>query len=240
VNGRADAVSLARALSKLGHCSRAEGERLVTAGRVSVDGRVIRDVAYRVDVRRARIAVDGAPVRAPERIYLALNKPRGVVTTAADERGRRTVHDLLPAGLDRVNAVGRLDLESEGLLLFTNDTRWAERVVSPTSHVDKVYEVQLDRPIDDEALQQTMAGVDTGTAGVLRFRLARRLRRTGHWVEVVLDEGRNRQIRRVLEALGYRIERLIRTRIGTVELGDLESGAVRRLTAEEAASLSAV
>ena len=233
-----EAVSLARALSKLGYCSRAQAERLVQAGRVSVNGRVVRDATLRVDVRGARLAVDGELVRAARRVYVMMNKPAGIVTTSDDERGRRTVHDLLPEGLPRLNAVGRLDLESEGLLLFTNDTRWADRVVAPAAHVDKVYEVQLERRMSDADLAAAQSGVDTGAAGVMSFRLARRLRCSGDWIEVILDEGRNRQIRRVLEALGYEVKRLIRTRIGDVELGGLEPGAVRELTEPEVASLT--
>jgi 23S rRNA pseudouridine2605 synthase len=232
-----DAVSLARALSKLGHCSRAEGERIVRAGRVTVDGRLVRDPTLRVDVRRARIAVDGRSVRAPARVYLMLHKPAGYVTTSSDERGRRTAYDLIPGDMPRVNAVGRLDKDTEGLLLFTNDTRWADRIGAPSSQLDKVYEVQIDRALTPEHTEQALEGVASGRGEVLRFKHVRRLRRADEWIEVVLDEGRNRQIRRVLEALGYEVQRLIRTRIGMVELGDLPPGAVRLLTAEEAASL---
>jgi 23S rRNA pseudouridine2605 synthase len=232
-------VSVARALSKLGHCSRAEAERLVRAGHVAIDGIEVRDPAVRVDMRRMRITVDGRPVRASARTYLALHKPPGYVTTTADERGRRTVHELLPAGLARVNAVGRLDMESEGLLLFTNDTRWADRVIAPASHVDKVYEVELDRVLSADDRERALRGVDAGRGEVLSFKHVRIMSR-GAWIEIVLDEGRNRHIRRVLEGLGYEVRRLVRTRIGTVELGDLAQGAVRALTDEETASLGRV
>jgi 23S rRNA pseudouridine2605 synthase len=232
-----DAVSLARALSKLGYCSRAEGERIVRAGRVAVDDRIVRDPTVRIDLRRARIAVDGVAIKAPARAYLMMYKPAGIVTTAADERGRRTVYDLLPAGTPRVNAVGRLDMDSEGLLLFTNDTRWADRIGAPASRLDKVYEVQLDRVLTPEHARQAEAGVAASRGEVLRFKHVRRLRRAEEWIEVVLDEGRNRQIRRVLEALGYEVQRLVRTRIGGLELGDLPPGGVRALTAKEATSL---
>jgi 23S rRNA pseudouridine2605 synthase len=232
-----DAVSLARALSKLGWCSRAEGERLVRAGRVAVDGRVVTDPAQRVDIRRARITVDGAAVRAGARVYLMMHKPAGYVTTTADERGRATVFDLLPADVPRVNAVGRLDLESEGLLLFKNDTRWADRLLDPASHVDKVYHVQLARAPSASELERALAGVDTGRGGVSGFRAARPLPRRDDWIEVVIDEGKNRQVRRVIEAIGNQVVRLIRTAIGPLTLGGLESGAVRPLTAAEKESL---
>lgn len=127
----AEAVSVARALSKLGWCSRAQAHELVSAGRVSVDGTVIRDPSFRIDMRRARVAVDGEPVRAQQRVYMMMHKPRGYVTTTSDELGRRTVFDLLPRDVPRVTAVGRLDLDSEGLLLFTSDTRWANRIIDP-------------------------------------------------------------------------------------------------------------
>jgi 23S rRNA pseudouridine2605 synthase len=166
-----------------------------------------------------------------------MHKPPGYVTTSADELGRRTVHDLLPGDAPRVNAVGRLDLESEGLLLFTNDTRWADRLLDPSSHIDKTYEVQLARSVTDADLENAVAGVDAGRGEVLGFRSAVRMSRGGDWIEVVLDEGRNRQIRRVLESLGHRVVRLIRTSIGPLRLDDLDVGAVRALTPAEVRSL---
>lgn len=238
--GRADAVSLARALSKLGWCSRSRAHALVGEGRVSVDGRVVRDPSFRVDMRRARISVDGEWVHARERMYLMLHKPAGYVTTASDELGRPTVHELLPSPLARVNAVGRLDLHSEGLLLFTNDTRWADRILDPATHTDKVYEVRLSRPPVQEDVDAAVAGVRAGRGEVLSFKSVSWLERGPEWIEVVLDEGRNRQIRRVLESLGYEVTRLIRTAIGAVRLEGLEPGALRPLTAEESRSLGGV
>lgn len=232
-----EAVSLARALSKLGWCSRAQALTLVSTGRVTVDGRVVTDPSFRIDMRRARIAVDGEPVRAGERVYLMMHKLAGYVTTTSDERGRPTVHDLLPRGGQRVNAVGRLDLGSEGLLLFTNDTRWADRILDPSSHMDKRYEVELARPLADADVERAIAGVDAGRGEVLGFRAVSRMDRGPQWIEVVLDEGKNRQIRRVLESLGYDVVRLIRTAIGPVQLGSLAPGAVRELTAAEKQSL---
>ena len=235
--GRA-AVSLARALSKLGWCSRTEAQALVSGGRVTVDGRVVRDPSLRVDMRRARIAVDGEAVQARQRVYLMMNKPAGYVTTTSDERGRRTVHELIPDGTPRVNAVGRLDLQSEGLLLFTNDTRWADRILDPATHTDKVYEVRLSRALDRSDLESVIAGVDAGRGEVLSFKAVSPMERGPDWWEIVLDEGRNRQIRRVLESVGYDVIRLIRTAIGSVRLGSLPSGAVRALEAHETRSLA--
>ena len=227
-----DEVSLARALSKLGYCSRAEARRIVTAGRVAVDGDLVRDPDQRVDIRRARITVDGERVRAENNVYVMMHKPRGVVTTSSDERGRRTVYELLPADLPRVVAVGRLDMESEGLLLFTNDTRWADRLLDPSRHVDKTYEVEIGERVSGGALEEMRAGV-MSRGETLRLKGVRQLERGGNWLEIVLDEGKNRQIRRVLEATGVSVLRLIRTRIGHLELGDLAAGATRRMSADE-------
>jgi 23S rRNA pseudouridine2605 synthase len=232
--GGGAAVSLARALSKLGWCSRAQARPLIEEGRVSVDGSIVRDPEVRVDVRRARIAVDGKTVRAASQIYLMLHKPRGWVTTTSDDQDRSTVYELLPDEMPRVVAVGRLDLDSEGLLLFTNDTRWADRITDPRSHLDKVYHVQVSRMPDAAAMEQTLEGVDAGRGEVLRLKsIAPLSRKGGHWLEIVIDEGRNRQIRRVLEAVGLEVVHLRRVAIGPLKLGDLGPGLWRMLTPEE-------
>jgi len=233
-------VSLARALSKLGVCSRAEGEALVTAGRVRVDGVVRREPSFRVDPSRAAIEVDGRRVGERRTVYLALNKPRGLVTTRHDPQGRPTVYDCLddPA-LPFVAPVGRLDRASEGLLLFTNDTRWAARLLDPASHVDKIYHVQIDRVPDDALLARLTEGVDDA-GGRLAAKDARVLRvgsRSTAWLEITLDEGRNRHIRRLLDALGVSVRRLVRVTIGPLALGTLGKGEWRRLTTEEVRAL---
>jgi 23S rRNA pseudouridine2605 synthase len=236
---RPTGVSLARALSKLGYCSRAQAFELVRAGRVRVNGRVRTDPEMRVQVDGDRFEVDGAAVDGAAKVYLALNKPRGLVTTAADERGRDTVYACLTdPSLPRVVPVGRLDRASEGLLLFTNDTRWADRLLDPATHLPRTYHVQIDRVADEPLLRAMAAGVEDAGEH-LSARSAALLRAGGRnsWIEVVLDEGRNRHVRRLLAALGAGVLRLVRVAIGPLALGDLPKGAFRTLTAQEKAAL---
>ena len=236
---------LARVLSKLGVCSRSQAQTLVRAGRVRVNGRIVRDPETPIGAARDRIAVDGAEVVAREKTYLALNKPRGYVTTASDERGRETVYDLLKvrapadAPADWLAPVGRLDKASEGLLLFTNDSAWAARLTDPASHLDKAYHVQVDALADAELLARLGAGIDDAGER-LALKSVRELRRgeKNSWLEIVLDEGRNRQIRRVLAAFGIGVLRLVRVAIGPVALGDLAKGHARELTGAELDALS--
>jgi 23S rRNA pseudouridine2605 synthase len=230
---------LARALSKLGFCSRTEAESLIRAGRVTVDGRKVVDPEAWVDLGEARIAVDGARVEAEERLYFMLNKPRGLITTRNDPEGRPTVYDCL-TGIDQthLSPVGRLDKASEGLLLFTNDTELAQALLDPETHVAKTYHVQIDRVADEGVLAALSSGVrhDGELLRAAGVRLLREGERNS-WLEIVLEEGRNRQIRRMLEALGIECLRLVRVAIGTLALGDLGKGAVRPLSTEEVAAL---
>ncbi len=232
-------AGLARALSKLGHCSRSRAWEIIQAGDVTVNGSVCRDPERRVTLGRDRLAVQGRPVVAQARVYLMLNKPRGLVTTAADERGRGTVYQCLEdRNLPFISPVGRLDQASEGLLLFTNDTEWAARITDPATHLDKTYHVQIDCVADDTLLRRLADGVEAD-GGILAAKSARRLREgeRNSWLEIVLDEGRNRQIRRLLEALGIAVLRLVRVSIGTLQLGDLSKGESRALTIAEVAAL---
>ncbi|KAB7766321.1 pseudouridine synthase [Xanthomonas maliensis] len=237
---------LARVLSKLGVCSRTEAARWIADGRVALGGRVVRDpeLPLRGD-QSAQITVDGQPLAGPARCYVALNKPRGMVTTVRDEQGRDTVYRCFDgAGLPWLAPVGRLDKASEGLLLFSNDPQWAAAVTDPARGPDKTYHVQVDRHLDAAQLAQLQTGVVDPEDGstLLRAKQALVLREgeRNAWLEIVLDEGRNRQIRRLLGALDIGVLRLVRVAIGPLQLGDLGKGAWRRLEADEFSALAAV
>jgi 23S rRNA pseudouridine2605 synthase len=232
---------LARALSKMGYCSRSRAALLIQAKRVSVNGRIAQDVEIPVRIGQDRIVVDGLPVEKRAAIYLVMNKPRGVLTTASDEKGRETVYSLLAPDTPWVGPVGRLDKASEGLLLLTNDSEWAARVTDPASHLDKVYHVQVDRVADADLLVKIRKGC-TVEGEHLRAKGARLLRSGDKncWLEITLDEGKNRQIRRLLEMLEVRVLRLVRTAIGPLGLGELKKGAVRALAAKEKRAMDQV
>ena len=232
-------VGLARALSKLGYCSRSQAAELIRAGRVKWNGVVRRDPETPVHPGKDRIEVDGAPLAANTKIYLLLNKPRGVVTTASDEKGRQTVYDFVPENLPWLAPVGRLDKASEGLLLLTNDSEWGARIVAPETHLDKTYHVQIGALADEALLHALRNGMRSNDGDFLRVEGARVLRQgqRNSWLEIILDEGKNRQIRRLLEHLKVEVLQLVRVRIGPLALGDVAKGATRRLTAEEKQAL---
>ena len=232
-------VGLARALSKLGFCSRAQAAQLIRKGKVRVNGAIRRDPETPVHPGKDRIEIAGQHIAASEKIYFALNKPRGIVSTASDEKGRDTVYSLLSADLPWVAPVGRLDKASEGLLLLTNDSEWAARVTAPETHLDKTYHVQVGRIADRALLEALKNGIRTEEGETLRVKAASLLRQgeRNSWLEIILDEGRNRHIRRMLETLNMEVLRLIRVAIGPLALGDLPKAAVRRLTADEKVTL---
>jgi 23S rRNA pseudouridine2605 synthase len=238
-------VGLARTISKLGYCSRSRAAELIRAGRVRVNGEVHRDPETPVSGDLAQIAVDGKLIQTQEKIYLVLNKPRGVVTTAADEKGRETVYDLLNHhSVHRKNQkeaqpwvapVGRLDKASEGLLLLTNDSEWAARITAPETHLDKTYHVQVGTVADSNFIQTLLRGVTAREGEILRAKDGRLLRagEKNCWLEIVLDEGKNRHIRRMMEALDIKVLRLVRVAIGPLQLSDLVKGQHRALAPDE-------
>jgi 23S rRNA pseudouridine2605 synthase len=227
-------VQLHRALSKLGWGSRTQAWDWVRAGQVRVDGRVVTDPLAWVDLDRQTVTRSGTDAVPARTLALALHKPRGVVTTRRDERGRRTVYDLLPPGLPWVFPAGRLDADSEGLLILTNHSALSVALTDPDHKVPKTYHVTVAGRPPPEALAALRAGVDladgrTRPAGV---RVLREGAKTTE-LEVVLTEGRNRQVRRMAAAVGHRVRRLVRVAVGGLALGDLAPGACRVLGAAE-------
>jgi 23S rRNA pseudouridine2605 synthase len=245
-------IGLARAMSKLGYCSRSRAAELIRAGRISLNGNVPRNPEAPVRLEHDRIAVDDKPIGAAEKVYLMMNKPRGVVTTASDEKGRPTVYASLKEcaqTMEKADAtkdlsawvapVGRLDKASEGLLVLTNDSEWSARVAAPETHLEKTYHVQIGGAAGEKLLRSLTNGIRSEDGRSLRAKKACLLRsgQRNCWLEIVLDEGKNRQIRRMLAALGVDVLRLVRVAIGPLPLGDLPKGGHRALTAREKAAL---
>ncbi len=231
---------LARELSRRGACSRSQAEIAVRDGRVRVDGSIVRDISRPCNVR-TRLEIDGVAVSsAPARLYLALHKPRGLVTSTKQERGAANVYSLLQdAGLPWVAPVGRLDKASEGLLLLSNDSAWAAGITDPEKHVRKIYRVQVRGVPGDSVLTRMRGGVvDRGDhLAVESVSLLQSGGRTA-WLECALVEGRNRHLRRLLSALGFEVLRLMRIAIGPLVLGSLARGEWRELDSEEVRALS--
>ena len=228
---------LQKLLSAAGICSRRAAETYITAGRVTVNG-VPAELGQRADPDRDDIRVDGRPLAEREDlVYLLLNKPRGYVTTLSDEKGRKTVADLVSDCGARVYPVGRLDLDSEGLLIMTNDGALTQHLLHPSGEVNKTYLVSVYGPVAGAA-ERLSAVTELGVEPI-RPALVEVLRRTGQTAElsVTIHEGKNRQVRRMCQACGLTVKRLRRVREHTLELGDLPAGKWRRLTAEEVAVL---
>jgi 23S rRNA pseudouridine2605 synthase len=224
----------------MGYCSRAQAAELIAAGRVRLNGALRRNAEAPVRLGQDKIEVDGREIGPAERSYWMLNKPRGVVTTVSDEKGRETVYDYIGGGREWLAPVGRLDKASEGLLLLTNDSEWAARVLDPARHVAKTYHVQIAGLAGEALLKGLQIGV-RHRGDFLRVHRVRELRRgeRNSWLEIVLHEGKNRQIRRMLESLGMEVLRLVRVAIGGLTLGELAKGASRKLKAEEKSSIDA-
>lgn len=239
------AVSLPRALSKLGLCSRSQAEKLVADGKVSVNGKVVTSLSFRVDPARDRFSVEGADVAKEKTfVYLLMNKPVDVVTTRVDERGRRTVYDLLKADRIAENAghlfpVGRLDKETSGALLFTNDTQLGEKLTNPNSKFPKTYAVVCEGILNREVLSQLSEGITLEDGyTTLPARIAKMFSENDvSECEITIVEGKNRQIRRMFEQVGFPVLELQRIAIGPVTLGELQSGKLRKLTKDEITQL---
>lgn len=231
---------LQKILSQAGIASRRKAEELIQAGRVTVNGAAITELGSKADLYRDHIKVDGKLVRAPRRhVYIAINKPKGCVTTVSDPEGRPTVMHLLRGVKDRVFPVGRLDYNSEGLLLLTNDGEFAQRMAHPSYEVDKTYVAEVEGRVTRETLETLLAGVelDDGPVTVSAARLVGEGARDKSIVELVIHEGRNRIVRRLLDHVGHPVRKLTRTAIGPVQVTGLKVGTLRELTGDELGSL---
>lgn len=239
---------LQKLLARAGYGSRRRTEALVRAGRVSVNGQTVDALGARADPERDDVAVDGTPLTAaPAHVYLAMHKPAGVITTARDPRGRPTVLDLLPDALPpAVLPVGRLDRDTEGLLLFTNDGELAYRLAHPRFEMEKEYLALVAGEPPERALRLLRRGVEIDGRATMPARVQRAAPPAGHrardgasWLCIVIHEGRNRQVRRMFDAVGHPVLALLRTRVGPVALGRMRRGAVRPLSPRELRSLRA-
>jgi len=230
--------TLERVLSKAGVGSRMDARGWITGGRVKVNGQVVRDPDQWIDMKRDRVRLDGKPLHARERVYLLLYKPAGYLTTYRDPEGRPTVYDLIADLGTFVSPVGRLDLDTSGLLLMTNDNQLAERVTNPESHVPKTYLVKASIRLTDEQLQQLRDGVELsdGPTRPARVKRVRDSEKYTH-LEITLTEGRNRQVRRMIEALGATVLKLVRVKIGPIPIAGLQIGKWRSLTPAEVRTL---
>jgi 23S rRNA pseudouridine2605 synthase len=236
---KAPVKTLERVFSRLGIGSRTEARSWIGNGRVRVNGRIVRNPDQWVNLDSDRIELDGKPLRAARKRYLVLYKPRGYLTTYKDPEGRPTVYDLLGDNPDWVVPVGRLDLDTSGLILLTNDTRFAEAVTNPVRHVPKTYLVKASTLLTGAQLEQLRQGVQlsdgpTRPAQVVRVRDSEKYT----FLEITITEGRNRQVRRMLEAVDSKVLKLVRIAIGTLRIGDLKIGSWRELSPDERRALA--
>ncbi|MEA2165068.1 MAG: rRNA synthase [Thermoanaerobaculia bacterium] len=230
--------TLERVLSKAGIGSRREARTWVGVGRVRVNGKVVRDPDAWVDLERDAIEFDGEPLRSEQRTYLLLHKPTGYLTTYSDPQRRPTIYDLLPDRDRYLFPVGRLDLDTSGLLILTNDTQFAERMMNPEYHIPKTYLVKTSRPLRDEELDLLRRGIELADGPTRAAVVERMGERSGESaIEITITEGRNRQVRRMIEALDARVIELVRVAIGPIRIGELDTGKTRELRAEEVGML---
>jgi len=231
--------TLERVLSKAGLGSRTEARRWIAAGRVRVNGKAVRDPDQWVDLERDRVEFDGKPLRRERRIYLLMYKPTGYLTTHRDPQGRPTVYDLLPDEDRYLFSAGRLDLDTSGLLILTNDAQFAERLTNPEYHIPKTYLVKASRHLTDDDLDKLRTGLELRD-GMTRPATVERIREAGGKTvfEITITEGRNRQVRRMVEALEAKVLKLVRVAIGPIRIGELQMGKTRELTEEEVRTLA--
>lgn len=232
-------LRLNRAIATTGICSRRNADELIKEGRVSVNGVRTTDLSLQVNPRKDKIAVDGKPLYKKDFEYIVLYKPKGVVTTCDDEKGRRTVIDLLPDDLQHLKPVGRLDRDSEGMIILTNDGELAQTLTHPSHHVEKTYKVTVEGHIEETALRTLREGVRLSEGMTQRAEI-HSLRKSGNLSTfvIVIREGRNRQIRRMCAKVGYNVLRLVRVRIGALQLNLKEPGDWRQLSDSEITQLS--
>jgi pseudouridine synthase len=237
--GKRPIKTLERVLSKAGLGSRTEARAWIAAGRVRVNGKSVRDPDAWVDLERDRVEFDGKPLRRERRVYLLLYKPTGYITTRRDPQGRPTIYDLLPGDDRYLFSAGRLDLDTSGLIIVTNDAQFAERMTNPEYHVPKTYLVKANKHLTDEDLDRLRHGVELRD-GPTRPATVTRIREAGGKTvfEITITEGRNRQVRRMVEALEGRVLKLVRVAIGPIRIGDLPIGKARELTPDEVRTLT--
>ncbi|MFN8551834.1 MAG: pseudouridine synthase [Candidatus Obscuribacterales bacterium] len=227
-------LRLNRAIAATGFCSRRRADELIAAGKVVVNGTIVTDFNRAIDLERDVLVVDGRKLRAKKLDYVLLYKPRGVVTTCSDEMGRESVLELLPKNLAHLKPIGRLDMDSEGLIILTNDGDLAQSLAHPSKHVYKRYEAVVEGKITDAALRKMSTGMrlDDGFTLPAETCLINRSEDESIF-EIAIREGRNRQIRRMCAKLGYPVIRLVRVAIGELQLGEMEPGEWRHLTVRE-------
>jgi len=233
--------TLDRVISKAGAGSRTEARSWIGAGRVRVNGRLVQTPDHWVDIARDRVTLDGKPLQGAEKVYILLYKPKGYITSYKDPEGRPIVYDLIGDLGQFLVPVGRLDQDTSGLLLMTNDTQFAERMTNPDYKVPKTYLVKASTRLTDEQLEQLRNGVELSD-GPTQPAEVKRVRDSGKYsfIELTIREGRNRQVRRMLEAIGSKVLKLVRTQFGPLTIGDLEIGKYRKLTDAEVKRLGGI
>jgi 23S rRNA pseudouridine2605 synthase len=226
----AELVRLQKFMADCGVASRRACEALIDEGRVKVNGKIVKTQGVKINPINTKVEVDNELISATKtKTYLAFNKPAGILSTMSDPEGRPSLQDFFGSWPDRLFHVGRLDKESEGLIILTNDGQWAHESTHPSFGVEKTYLVQTEEPISRSAFQNLMEGVELEDGLAKPISVARR----GAMIEVVIHEGRNQIVRRMFDALGYPVERLIRTAIGSIKLGELPPGKWRSLNSVE-------